>query len=67
MSLITDILDRLSGVTSLKEKISQQDRVLETMQRIMLDQQKDIAELKGTLRGMMAMQGGQSSVKRLKE
>ncbi|MBI5752950.1 MAG: hypothetical protein HZA59_12545 [Hydrogenophilales bacterium] len=55
MSLVTDILDRLSGVASLKEKISQQDRVIEGMQRIMLDQQRDISELKGTLKAMIAM------------
>jgi uncharacterized coiled-coil protein SlyX len=65
MSLITDILDRLSGVTSLKDKIAQQDRVLETMQRIILEQQKDISELKGTLRGLMTVQGG--GTRRLKE
>lgn len=57
MSLVTDILDRLSGVASLKEKIAQQDRALEGMQRIMLDQQRDIAELKGTLKALVAMQG----------
>jgi uncharacterized coiled-coil protein SlyX len=56
MSLVTDILDRLSGVASLKEKIAQQDRVLERMQRIMLEQQRDIAELKGTLKALVALQ-----------
>lgn len=57
MSLVTEILDRLSGVASLKEKMALQDKVLEGMQRIMLDQQKEIAELKGTLRAMIAIQG----------
>lgn len=57
MSLVTEILDRWSGVASLKEKMALQDKVLEGMQRIMLDQQKEIAELKGTLRAMIAIQG----------
>ena len=55
MSLFADILDRLSGVNSLKEKIASQDKVLEQMQRIMLEQQKDIAELKGTLKALVAL------------
>ena len=57
MSLVTDILDRLSGVASLKEKIAQQDRVIEGMQRIMLDQQREIAEVKGTLKALVAIHG----------
>ncbi len=57
MSLLTDILDRLSGVTTLREKIAQQDKVLEGMQRIILEQQKDIAELKGTLKAIVAISG----------
>jgi len=55
MSLFADILDRLSGVNSLKEKMASQDKVLEQMQRIMLEQQKDIAELKGTLKALVAL------------
>ena len=58
MSLVTDILDRLSGVAQLKEKLVQQDRVIEGMQRILLEQQKDIAELKGTLKAMLALRVG---------
>lgn len=58
MSLVTDILDRLSGVAVLKEKIAQQDRVLEGMQRLLLEQARDIAELKGSLRAVIALQGG---------
>ena len=55
MSLFADILDRLSGVNTLKEKMTAQDKVLEQMQRIMLEQQKDIAELKGTLKALVAL------------
>ena len=55
MSIVTDILDRLSGVAILKEKIAQQDRVLEGMQRVVLEQQRDIAELKGSLKALIAI------------
>jgi uncharacterized coiled-coil protein SlyX len=58
VSLVTDILDRLSGVAVLKEKLAQQDKVLEGMQRILLDQQRDIAELKGSLKAMISIQAG---------
>jgi uncharacterized coiled-coil protein SlyX len=58
VSLVTDILDRLSGVAILKEKLAHQDRVLEGMQRILLDQQRDIAELKGSLKAMISIQSG---------
>ena len=43
MSLVSDILDR------------QQDKVLEGMQRLMLAQQRDIAELKGSLKALIAV------------
>ncbi len=56
MSLVAEIVDRLSGVSALREKVAQQDKVLEGMQRIMLDQQRELAELKGTLRALVTMQ-----------
>jgi uncharacterized coiled-coil protein SlyX len=58
MSIVTDILDRLSGVAILKEKIAQQDKVLEGMQRVVLEQQRDIAELKGSLKALIAIRAG---------
>jgi uncharacterized coiled-coil protein SlyX len=56
MSLVAEIIDRLSGVSALREKIIQQDKVLDGMQRIMLDQQRELAEVKGTLRALVTMQ-----------
>jgi uncharacterized coiled-coil protein SlyX len=60
MSLVAEILDRLSGVSALREKVAQQDKVLDGMQRIMLDQQRELAEVKGTLRALVTMQSGAS-------
>jgi uncharacterized coiled-coil protein SlyX len=56
LSTLTDILDRLSGIAALREKLVQQDRVLEGMQRIMLEQQRELAELRGMLKGMLEVQ-----------
>lgn len=56
MSLVAEIIDRLSGVSALREKIAQQDKVLDGMQRIMLDQQRELAEVKGTSRALVTMQ-----------
>ena len=58
MSIVTDILDRLSGVAILKERIAQQDKGLEGMQRVVLEQQRDIAELKGSLKALIAIRAG---------
>jgi uncharacterized coiled-coil protein SlyX len=57
VSLVADILDRLSGVSQLKERLAQQDKVLERMQTIMLDQQRELAEMRGTLKALIAIQG----------
>lgn len=58
MSVVTEILDRLSGISALKDRIVQQDRILEQMQHIVLDQQRDIAEMRGMMKALMAMQSG---------
>jgi uncharacterized coiled-coil protein SlyX len=57
VSLVTDILDRLSGIAGLKEKLARQDQDIEGMQRIMLEQQRDISELKGAFKALIALQG----------
>jgi len=63
MSVLTDILDRLSGIAALREsiatlreKLNKQDQTLDGMQRIMLDQQREIAELRGIMKGMIEVQ-----------
>jgi len=55
MSLVTDILDRLSGVSALRERVVAQDKIIEQMQRLMLDQQRELAEVKGMLKALMAL------------
>jgi len=55
MSLVTDILDRWSGVSALKERVVTQDKIIEQMQRLMLDQQRELAEVKGMLKALVAL------------
>jgi hypothetical protein len=57
MSLVTDILDRLSGVSALRERVVTQDKIIEQMQRLMLDQQRELAEVKGMLKTLLAVRG----------
>lgn len=60
MSLVTDVLDRLTGINSVKERLISQDKVIDQMQRIMLDQQRDLAEVKGMLKALVSMQSGRA-------
>lgn len=56
MSILTDILDRLSGIAALKERVTDLSAQLGDMRKIMVEQQKDIAELKGQLKALIQMQ-----------
>ena len=58
MSLVADVLDRLTGINSVKERLINQDKVIDQMQRIMLEQQRDLAEVKGMLKALLTMQSG---------
>jgi hypothetical protein len=60
MSLVTDVLDRLTGINSVKERLITQDKVIDQMQKIMLDQQRDLAEVKGMLKALVLMQSGRA-------
>lgn len=56
MSLLTDILDRLSGVQVVKERLGDLNAQLAEMRNVIIEQQKDIAELKGQLRALVTIQ-----------
>ncbi len=58
MSLVADVLDRLTGINSVKERLINQYKVIDQMQKIMLDQQRDLAEVKGMLKALISMQSG---------
>jgi uncharacterized coiled-coil protein SlyX len=56
MSILTDILDRLSGIAALKERVIDQQRQLEEVRRVVIDQQKEVAEVKGQLKALITIQ-----------
>jgi uncharacterized coiled-coil protein SlyX len=56
MSILTDILDRLSGVQVVKERLADLSTQLSDLRKIIIEQQKDVAELKGQIRALVQIQ-----------
>ena len=56
MSALADVLDRLSGVTEVKARVTDLAVHLAEMRRIILDQQKELAEVRGQLKALIQMQ-----------
>ena len=59
MSALADVLDRLSGVAEVKARVTDLTLHLAEMRRIILDQQKELAELRGQLKALIQMQSRQ--------
>jgi uncharacterized coiled-coil protein SlyX len=60
MSVLTDILDRLSNVAALKERVTDLAGQLTDIRKVVVEQQKDIAELKGQLKALIQIQAQSS-------
>jgi len=58
MSVLAEVLDRLSGITALKERMVDLSAQLADVRRVLIEQQKDIAELKGQLKALIQIQSG---------
>jgi uncharacterized coiled-coil protein SlyX len=56
MSILIDILDRLSGVQVVKERLADLATQLSELRKIIIEQQKDVAELKGQIRALVQIQ-----------
>ena len=56
MSIVTDILDRLSGIGVLRERVNDLTGQLAEMRRVVVEQQKDVAGLQGQLKALIQMQ-----------
>jgi hypothetical protein len=56
MSVLTDILDRLSGISAVNQRVADLVTHMADMRKVMIEQQKDIAELKGQLKAMIQIQ-----------
>ena len=52
MSILADVLDRLSGIGAVRDRVSD----LTVQLAVMVEQQKDIAGLQGQLRALIQMQ-----------
>ena len=56
MSVLTDLLDRLSNVAALKERVTDLTVQLGELRQVVIEQQKDLAEVKGQLKAMIQIQ-----------
>ena len=56
MSILTDILDRLSGIATLRDRVNDVTTQLADMRKVMVEQQKDVAGLQGQLKALIQMQ-----------
>lgn len=56
MSVLTDILDRLSGICALKDRVNDLSGQLSDLRAVMIEQQKGLAELRGQLKALIQMQ-----------
>lgn len=56
MSVLTDILDRLSGIAALKDRVNDLSGQLSDLRAVMIEQQKGLAELRGQLKALIQMQ-----------
>jgi Spy/CpxP family protein refolding chaperone len=56
MSTLTDILDRLTDIGTLRSQIGTLVKEQNELRSIMLQQQRDLAEVRGQLKAMIQMQ-----------
>jgi hypothetical protein len=56
MSVLTDVLDRLTDIATLRAQVSELIGQQREMRAITLSQQKELAELRGQLKALIQMQ-----------
>ena len=57
MSVLTDVMDRLTDISSLRTQVTELIQQQREMRSIMLTQQRDLAEVRGQLKALIQMQG----------
>ena len=57
MSVLTDVLDRLTDISSLRTQVTELIQQQREMRGIMLSQQRELAEVRGQLKALIQMQG----------
>ncbi len=56
MSILAEILDRLSGIGAVKERVNDLSGQLAEIRKVVVEQQKDVAGLQGQLRALIQIQ-----------
>ena len=57
MSVLTDVMDRLTDISSLRTQVTELIQQQREMRSIMLTQQRELAEVRGQLKALILMQG----------
>lgn len=57
MSVLTDVIDRLTDTSSLRTQVTELMQQQREMRGIMLSQQRELAEVRGQLKALIQMQG----------
>jgi hypothetical protein len=57
MSVLTDVMDRLTDISSLRTQVTELITQQREMRNIMLMQQRELAEVRGQLKALIQMQG----------
>ncbi len=57
MSVLTDVLDRLTDISSLRTQVTELIQQQREIRTIMLSQQRELAEVRGQLKALIQMQG----------
>lgn len=60
MSMLTDILGRLSGIAAVKDRVTDLTGQLAELRKVVVEQQKDVAGLQGQLKALIQMQSQSS-------
>ena len=56
MSVLTDVMDRLIDISSLRTQVTELIQQQREMRSIMLTQQRELAEVRGQLKALIQMQ-----------
>ena len=57
MSVLTDVLDRLTDISALRAQVGELIAQQREMRSVMLLQQRELAELRGQLKALIHIQG----------
>jgi hypothetical protein len=57
MSVLTNVMDRLTDISSLRTQVTELIQQQREMRGIMLSQQRELAEVRGQLKALIQMQG----------